>query len=202
MTTNFVFGRSVGVLLPAPQNLQVIQTIQLEDLELNFTQPTEWAPMAATRNTQAGFSLPFAFPIDVIALDTSIGVQYQGNDVAVLPVGHRDVTTDVPTREITLAFDGVPFSVYPNQHDNFQTFLQQTTTTASQAFNLIGSANTTTSIAIGQIVIQNIAFNVETSIGGLQGLKTRPTNVTQVDVAHGYSDYLLITAQSGKSYIR
>lgn len=177
--------------------MQVIKTITLEDLELNFTDSTVWNPASATKTTLAAFTLPFNFPIDITELASEIAVQYNGNDVAVLPIGLTATSTNVEERIIHLAFSGVPFDVYSDKHDDFAAFLASTTVSENQAFGLSGSANTTAHIAIGDIIIQNIGFDVDTSILGLQGLKTRPTNVSNLDVAHGYSDYLLITVDTG-----
>lgn len=189
---------SVAVLLPAPQGLQVIKSITLQDLELNFTESTEWSPISGTKSTLAAFDLPFAFPIDVTGLQSNIAVNYEGNDVAVLPIGLTATTTDVASRIIHLAFNNVPFEVFGDQHSNFASFLESTTVNSEQSFSLIGAANTTTNIAIGEVVIQDIAFNVQTSIAGLQGLKARPTNISNLDVAHGFPDYLLINVDAGE----
>lgn len=187
---------SIGVLLPAPQGLQVIQSITLEDLELNFTSSTTWAPSTGTKQTFAAFSLPFAFPIDITELESAIALQYNGDDVAVLPIGSIATTTDVSKRIITLAFDNVPFDVYSDKHSQFADFLKATTLASTQSFGLSGSANTTAHIAIGDVIIRDIAFDVDTSILGLQGLTAKPTLVSNLDVAHGYSDYLLITVDT------
>lgn len=186
------------MLLPAPQNLKVINSITLQDLELNFTEGTEWGPSTGTKSSLASFSLPFAFPIDVTGLQASIGVNYNGDDIAVLPIGSIPTTTDVAERIIHLAFSGVPFDVYGDKHSQFSSFLESTTVSQNQSFGLLGSANTTTNIAIGQVVIQNIAFDVTTSIAGLQGLNSRPTNISNLDVYHGYTDYLQINVDAGK----
>lgn len=184
--------------MPAPQNLQVITSITLQDLELNFTEATEWSPNSATKSALAAFTLPFNFPIDITGLQSSIAVNYNGDDVAVLPIGSISTTTEVAERIIHLAFSGVPFNVYGDKHNQFASFLEATTVSANQSFGLVGSANTTADLAIGQVVIQNIAFDVTTSIAGLQGLNTQPTNISNLDVNHGYPDYLLITVNAGE----
>jgi Protein of unknown function (DUF3712) len=188
---------SIGVKLPAPSNLEVINSITIEDLSLAFTQSTVWDPSAGSNTTVAAFQLPFAFPIDITALQPLMRIAYQGQYIAQLPFPTLSTTTDVATRIIDLSFKSIPFNVYGDKHANFAQFLADTTMAKTETFQLIGSANATASTAVGTIVIQDIAFSVDTSLAGLQGLNAQPTNVSQLDVAHGYEDYLLITVKTG-----
>ncbi|KAF8314052.1 hypothetical protein DL93DRAFT_2167525 [Clavulina sp. PMI_390] len=187
---------SIPVLLPAPSNLQVIQSITLEDLELNFTQSNGWTPSSATRSTLAKFYLPFAFPIDVTALTSDIVLSSGGVDIAHLPLGTIATTTDVSARIIDLTFSGIPLTSYGDKHSQFASFLEATTDTAEQTIGLYGKATAQTNIAIGQVTISDIAYDVKTNIAGLQGLKARPTNVSNLDVYHGYSSYLQINTDA------
>jgi hypothetical protein len=184
------------VKLPAPSNYQVIKSITIDDLSLAFTQATAWNPSGGSNTTVAAFQLPFAFPIDVTALQPLMTIGYQGQYIAQLPFPTVPTTTDVATRIIHMGFKNVPFNVYGDKHPNFAQFLADTTMAKNETFQLIGSANTTASTAIGTLVIQDIPFNLDTSLAGLQGLNARPTNVSSLDVAHGYTDYLLITAKT------
>jgi hypothetical protein len=49
-----------------------------------------------------------------------------------------------------------------------------------------------TSTAIGLLSLEAIAFSVETSVLGLQGLNARPATVANLDVFHGFPTYLQI----------
>lgn len=57
---------------------------------------------------------------------------------------------------------------------------------------LHGNATTTTSTAIGILNLQSIPFSVTSTLLGLQGLNARPAIVSNLDVYHGYPDYLQI----------
>jgi hypothetical protein len=185
------------VSLPAPQNLQVIKSITLEQLTLMFTPDTAYAPISSSNDATAAFQLPFAFPLDIVALSQTIDVSYKGTDMAQLMIPKGPSTTDVAARIIHLTFSMVPFSVLSGQDSLFQDFLADTTLATTQTFHLSGSSNTDAQTAIGLLSISNITFSVDTSMAGLQGLNARPANVSNLDVAHGYSDYLLITLNTG-----
>lgn len=161
-----------------------------------FTEPTEWGPATSTTSTTAAFQLPFAFPVDITAMDETIGVGVNGDKFAVLTVPHGQVTTDVQDRIIHLTFNNVPFAVADDKHSEFQDFLTSTTLNKEQTMELSGLANTDASTAAGVITLTEIAFDVQTTIAGLQGLNTVPTIVTNLDVNHGYPDYLLINVDT------
>lgn len=186
----------VSTVLPNQGVLQLIKSITLNQLSLMFTEPTEWDPATSTTSTTAAFQLPFAFPVDIVAMDEDIGVSYNGDSFAVLSVPHGTVQTDVQDRLIHLTFSNVPFAVNGDKHSVFQDFLASTTLSETQTMGLSGLANTDASTAAGTISLTKIAFDVQTTIAGLQGLNTVPTIVTNLDVNHGYSDYLLINVDT------
>lgn len=102
-------------------------------------------------------------------------------------------STDVDTRVIHLTFNNTPFTVFGDKHDVFEQFLASTTTSSNQSLTLEGAANTMAETAVGLLDLTNITFDVGTSIAGLQGLNTKPTVVGNLDVNHGFPDFLLIT---------
>lgn len=53
-----------------------------------------------------------------------------------------------------------------------------------------------TSTAIGALSLSDIPFVVDTSLLGLQGLNSRPATVSELDVVHGFSDYLQINVNA------
>jgi hypothetical protein len=61
---------------------------------------------------------------------------------------------------------------------------------------LSGEADTDVNTGVGLLSLKSIEFSVNTSIAGLQGLTSKPTLVTSLDVNHGFPDYLLIKANS------
>jgi hypothetical protein len=163
-----------------------------------FTPDSAYAPLASTADAIAGFQLPFAFPLDIVALSQTIDVSYKGTDMARLQVPKGPSQTDVASRIIHLEFSMVPFDVLSGQDSLFQQFLADTTFATTETFHLSGTANTDAQTAIGLLSISDIAFSVDTSLAGLQGLATRPAIVSNLDVAHGYPSYLLITVNTGE----
>jgi hypothetical protein len=186
----------VATVLPNQGVIQIIKSITLSQLSLMFTQATEWDPATSTSATTVAFQIPFAFPVDITSMDENIGVTYNNDQFAVLAIPHSAVTTDVQNRIIHLTFSNVPFAVDSTQYTVFQDFLTSTTFSQNQTMGMVGSANADASTAAGVLSLSAINFNVQTSIAGLQGLNTVPTLVSNLDVNHGYPDYLLINADA------
>jgi hypothetical protein len=155
--------------------------------------------------TTAAFTLPFAFPVDITALAQNIAAGYDGQSFAELVIPWGPSTTDVQNRIMYLTFSNVPFAVYPGQHATFQNFVAATTLGSSQTLALSGTANADASTAVGVLSLVDIEFSVQSAIAGLQELKARPASVANLDVNHGYEDYLLITVDTSlfnQRYVR
>ncbi|KAG1812612.1 uncharacterized protein BJ212DRAFT_460083 [Suillus subaureus] len=182
--------------LPNKGKLNVIQSIDLEQLSLMFTEATAYDPMSGSNLTTAAFTLPFAFPVDITALAQNITAGYNGQSFAELVIPRGPSSTDVQNRIIYLTFSDVPFAVYSDQHETFQDFIAATTLGSSQTLALSGAANADASTAVGVLSLVDIEFSVQSTIAGLQGLKAKPASVANLDVNHGYSDYLLITVDT------
>lgn len=183
----------VATELPNQGVLDIIESIDLLQLSLQFSTDDAWAPPSSTNNTDAAFTIPFDFPIDIVALQETITIGWEGTDVAQLKVDKSPTTTDVDARIIHISFDGIPLVAFDDKHDAFSQFLAATTTEDSVTLTLSGSSDADASTAVGVLALKDIVFSVSTEIGGLQGLNAEPTTVQNLDVKHGYSDYLLIT---------
>ncbi|KAG1722497.1 glycine cleavage system P-protein-domain-containing protein [Suillus occidentalis] len=159
-------------------------------------QATAYDPMTGSNLTTAAFTLPFAFPVDITALAQNITTGYDGRSFAELVTPWGPSTTDVQNRFIYLAFSNVPFAVYPDQHETLQDFVAATTLGTSQTLALSGTANADASTAVGVLSLVDMEFFGQSMIVGLQGLKAKPAFVANLDVDHGYSNYLLITVDT------
>lgn len=179
-------------MLPNQGVLTIIKAITLDEMTLMFTPGTAYSPSASSHTATAAFTLPFALPIDITGLEQNITTGYKGTDFAQLQVPMGSVTTDVQNRIIHLTFSKVPFGVFSGREGVFQQFLADTTTSQSETFRLSGNANAVASTAVGTITLSGVAFSVDTTIAGLQGLSTRPAVISNLDVNRGYPDYLLI----------
>ncbi|KAL1718757.1 hypothetical protein EV715DRAFT_290908 [Schizophyllum commune] len=179
--------------LPNQGKLDIIKSIVLNQLTLMFDEDSAWAPPSSTNDTEAAFTIPFAFPIDIVALQETITIGWQGTDVGQLKVDKSPTTTDIDARVIYITFKDTPLTAYDDKHDAFSQFLAATTTGETVTLSLSGTSNADASTAVGVLSLKDIDFSVSTDIGGLQGLNAKPVTVGNLDVKHGYSDYLLIT---------
>ncbi|KAJ6593726.1 hypothetical protein B0H19DRAFT_32612 [Mycena capillaripes] len=186
----------VAAVLPNQGPLQVIKSISLNELKLLFTESTAYSPLTSSSSTDAAFTLPFAFPLDINALEQTITVGFKGESIAQLALPKAAAKTDVAARIIHLTFDSVPFAVFDGKQSNFDDFVAATTVGKTEALHLSGSANADALTAVGLLSLSGISFSVDSEIDGLQGLNTKPVTVANLDVNHGFPDYLLIKVNS------
>ncbi|KAJ3868577.1 hypothetical protein EV359DRAFT_77557 [Lentinula novae-zelandiae] len=186
----------VETSLPNLGVLNIIQSINLNELDLQFSEDTAYAPATSSNSTTATFTIPFDFPIDIVALQQDINVAAEGQVFAQLFIPKGPSQTDVNARIISLAFGDVPFTVVDGANNVFNEFLAATTVGTSVTMGLSGSASADASTAVGTLSLTNISFSVDTTIAGLQGLDTEPVTVNDLDVFHGFPDYLLIKVSS------
>lgn len=185
----------VQVSLPS-QSFTVLRTISINQIALYFTQDTAWNPSTSSNNTQAEFFLPFAFPVDIQQGGGKFIANYQNQDMAELDIPLSPSITDVTLRIVTLMFTNIPFDVYAPGHNAFSQFLTDTTGGTQVTFNLHSRANTMIDTAAGLVSINQIPFDVNTNLLGLQNLNARPATIAKLDVFHGYPSYLQINADA------
>lgn len=133
---NAIKKLQVETVLPNQGVLNIITAITLDEMTLMFTPGTAYSPSTSSHAATAAFTLPFAFPIDIIGLEQNITTGYKGTDFAQLQMPMGPVTTDVQNRIIHLTFSNVPFGVFSGQGGVFQQFLADTTTSQSETFHL------------------------------------------------------------------
>lgn len=186
----------VATVLPNRGPQTIIKSIDLNELSLFFTPQTAFSPVTGSNSTDAAFTLPFAFPLDITALQQTITIGFQGTNFAQLAIPKGPSATDVQARIIHLGFENVPFAVFDSAHANFEQFVAATTTGTSQTLRLSGSADADANTAVGLLSLTDIGFSVDSNVAGLQGLNARPVTVSNLDVNHGVSDFLLIKVNS------
>lgn len=161
-----------------------------------FTEGTSYGPATGSNDSTVAFTLPFNLPVDIKALETNISVSAGGASFAELIIPKGPVKTDVRQRIIHLTFSNVPFAVVGGYHSAFQQFLASTTMSTAELMTLTGEADTDVDTGVGLLSLKGIEFSVKTPVPGLQGLTSKPTLVTSLDVNHGFPDYLVIKANS------
>ncbi|KAH0589321.1 hypothetical protein H2248_005083 [Termitomyces sp. 'cryptogamus'] len=174
----------------------IINTIGLNELQLLFTKDTAYSPSASSQSTDAAFTLPFGFPLDITALEQTLTIGFEGTSFAQLALPKAPSKTDVEKRIIHLTFNNVPFAVFADQHLTFDKFLAATTVGKTETIHLSGSATADAKTAVGLLTLEGIEFSVDSPIDGLQGLNAKPVSVHNVDINHGFPDYLLIEVDS------
>jgi hypothetical protein len=187
----------VSTALPNQGKLNIIKSIALNELSLRFSTQAPFAPMTGSQSTDAAFTLPFAFPIDITALEQTLTLGFEGSTFGQLAIPRGPSKTDVASRVIHLTFDNVPLQVSSNGHDTFEKFVAATTVGSTQTVSLSGAANADALTAVGLLTLSNLEFSVNSEIAGLQGLNARPVTIANLDVNHGFPDFLLIKVDSG-----
>lgn len=186
----------VQTVLPNNGTLDVIKSVTLDELNLQFSTDSVWDPSTSSNDANAAFTIPFGFPINITAVEQNITIGSSGTFIGELTIPKGPTTTDVDNRIIYLTFTDVPLSVFGDKHTSFEQFLADTTVNVNETMTLSGVANTDADTAVGLISLTDIEFTVDTTIAGLQGLNTRPVTVSNLDVAQGFTDYLLITVDA------
>lgn len=210
LTSAFKTLKIENVILPGPKEIpQLIPAITLMDMSLDFTKDP-WAPPTSSSNVQAQIKSPFGFPLGVSALSMGVEANYHGAGVATLDVPTEKASTS-PTGLVTTQFSNVPFKVIDKTI--FSGFVQLLTLSPSVTFGLKGSSNALAETAVGNINLNNIAFNVDTTLKGNFPLKKilhmainililfffigfanfgGKAEVLTINVVGGTSDYVLI----------
>jgi hypothetical protein len=163
---------------------------------LIFSTGSPFAPVTSSQSTDAAFTLPFGFPLDITALQQTITLGFGGSAFGQLAIPKGPSTTDVGARIIHLKFGNVPLEVSDGGHSTFEQFIAATTVGSKETLALSGSADADANTAVGLLSLKNIAFSVNSDIAGLQGLDARPVTISNLDVNHGFPDFLLIKVNS------
>ncbi|KAF8972948.1 hypothetical protein BDZ97DRAFT_1691577 [Flammula alnicola] len=186
----------VAAILPNQGKLTIIKSISLNELTLMFSTQSAFSPITSSKSTDAAFTLPFAFPLDISALQQTITLGFDGSDFGQLAIPRGPSTTDTEARIIHLSFENVPLAVLDSGRSTFEQFVAATTVGSKQTLRLTGSADADAKTAVGLLSLTNIDFSVDSDIAGLQGLNARPVTVSNLDVNHGFPDFLLIKVDS------
>lgn len=165
LTAGFKTIKIENVILPGPDKPPtLIPAITMKDMEIDFTK-SAYAPPAGSTQVEAQLKNPFGFPLGVTQLNMDVTASYQGQAMASLNVPDEKATTS-DTGVVTTQFSDLPFSTFDNAHDLFNSYLKAITSSQNVTFGLSGSSNAVTSTAIGTLNLNNITFDVDTSLAG------------------------------------
>ena len=102
----------IDTILPNRGKLDIIKSISLNELELLFSVDSAYSPPTSSNDATAAFTLPFNFPVNIVALSQNITTGFQGQSFAELIIPKGPSTTDVDARVIHLTFNNTPFAVF------------------------------------------------------------------------------------------
>ncbi|KAG0082242.1 hypothetical protein BGZ93_002499, partial [Podila epicladia] len=194
------FGLKSMVLkvpLQSPEPLNIIKSIELGAMGMNWTDSDAYAPLANSPGVIAAFQMPFGFSLNVTQVQNNMTVVYNGKNMANLNAvewGPAVTTKDVngTGSSINFALPPTPFAINADSHADFDDFVQKLTVGSSQAFTVTGFAGTVAQTPIGEVKITGIPFKSDVSLAGLQGLKTEPTVINSLTVIGGLPSGLQI----------
>ncbi|KAF8925313.1 hypothetical protein BGZ47_003362, partial [Haplosporangium gracile] len=179
---------ALNVPLVAPPGLNIIQSITLGPMGMNWTNADAYAPLANSPGVIAGFKMPFGFSLNVTQVQNSMTVIYNNKDMATLNAlewGAAVTTKDANGTAINFALPPTPFAIAADAHADFDDFVTKLTVGTSQPFTVRGTAGTVATTPIGEVRITGIPFKSDVALSGLQGLKTDPTVINSLTVIGG-----------------
>ncbi|KAI7819239.1 hypothetical protein BC939DRAFT_268343 [Gamsiella multidivaricata] len=179
---------TLKVPLQAPAPLNIIKSISLGQMGMNWTNADAYAPLANSPGVVAGFQMPFGFSLNVTQVNNNMTVIYNNKNMASLNSsqwGPAVTSKDANGTAITFALPPTPFNIEADSHGDFDDFVNKLTVGSSESFSVAGLAGTVAQTPIGEVVISGIPFKSDVSLSGLQGLKTEPTVINSLTVIGG-----------------
>ncbi|KAI1315894.1 hypothetical protein EDD11_000208 [Mortierella claussenii] len=183
------------VPLQSPSPLNIIKSISLGPMGMDWTNSDSYAPLANSPGVVAAFQMPFGFTLNVTQVQNNMTVVYNNKNMAVLNAaqwGPAVTTKDANGTAINFALPPTPFAINADAHADFDDFVNKLTVGSSQAFGVEGFAGTVAQTPIGEVRITGIPFKSDVSLSGLQGLKTEPTVINSLTVIGGIPSGLQI----------
>ena len=166
LTKGFKSIKIENVIMPGPDAIpSLITSIELVNMQMDLTKDP-YAPPTSSNRVQAQLHNPFGFPLGVsqISMDTIAGLG--GHNIANLVVKDESASTS-DTGLVTTQFSDIPFKVYDDAHDYFDTFVTMLTSTSNVTFELSGKSDAVASTAIGSLSLDGITFGVDTTLAGM-----------------------------------
>ncbi|KAF9918401.1 hypothetical protein BX616_008961 [Lobosporangium transversale] len=186
---------TLKVPLSTPAPLNIIKSISLGPMGMNWTNTDAYAPLANSPGVVAGFEMPFGFSLNVTQVQNNMTVIYNNKNLATLNSaqwGPATTTKDANGTAINFALPPTPFAIEADAHGDFDTFVNKLTIGSGEAFTVSGFAGTIAMTPIGEVRIMGIPFKSDVSLTGLQGLKTEPTVINSLTVIGGVPEGLQI----------
>lgn len=186
---------TLDVILPG-KKFDIIQSITLSDLSLTMqSQDHAFSPLSGSNNTVAQYKNPFGFSLQVIQSTVNMVLSYGGTAAAQLNLPQSDNIGGVSTGNLAtlpISFHNVPMTSINN--GAFEAMFAQVTDKNSAGLGLSGTADVTAKTAIGDIPIAGIAFDVTSSLAGINSFDGKAT-ITNISISgsggNGGNQYIM-----------
>ncbi|CEJ02523.1 hypothetical protein RMCBS344292_16524 [Rhizopus microsporus] len=190
LSTAFKTLKIQNVVLPRPTTKpNLITSVNMNDLQMDFTKNPFAAP-AGSKDVVAKINSPFAFPLGISSMNMKVDATSEGQKVANLDVPTVPATS-TPDNIVHAGFSDVPFKVYSGAEATFTKFVGGLTLLPKVGFGLAGVVNSVANTAVGPIHLNNIPFNVETSLNGFSGFGGT-SEILSLKVVGGYPTYIAV----------
>ncbi|KAF9585148.1 hypothetical protein BGW38_003721 [Lunasporangiospora selenospora] len=186
---------TLNVKLQSPVPLNIIKSIALGPMGMNWTNADPYAPMANSPQVTAGFEMPFGFSLNVTQVQNNMTVVYQNKSMATVMASEWGSATTIKegnSSSIVFALPPSPFAIKDDAHGDFDSFVKELTVNSAQSFQVQGIAGTVAQTPIGQVRITGIPFKSDVSLSGLQGLATEPTVIHNLTIIGGIPEGIQI----------
>ncbi|CAO3649856.1 unnamed protein product [Mucor hiemalis] len=179
-----------NVILPAPPaKPTLITAVNMKDLQIDFTKNPFAAP-AGSHAVEAQLKNPFGFTLGVTSLNMKVDANSEGHNVASLDIPQVPATTTADGIVHT-GFDNIPFKVYSGAEPLFTQFVAGLTLAPVVPFGLKGVVNSIAHTPVGNLALNNIPFDVPTTLAGFQSFGGT-TEIVSLKVVGGFATYIAV----------
>ncbi|RKP33560.1 hypothetical protein BJ085DRAFT_32685, partial [Dimargaris cristalligena] len=182
----------LSISLPGSEGMDIIEGISLEDMSLEFSPETAYAPRMSSKDIAATYKNPFGFSLGIHKIKEDIELLSAGDETPMASLQLPLQTVESEGQVIHTSFDNATMTVFGNAHGAFDQFVADLTVKSEQAVIFGGKVDTVARTPIGEVTLLGIPIHTQTVLEGLNGLKDVPTKVLSVDVTGGNHDYLSI----------
>ncbi|KAL0075855.1 hypothetical protein J3Q64DRAFT_1811555 [Phycomyces blakesleeanus] len=182
---------SLNVALGSSEAMKVIHGINMGYLDLVFNKDAPYAPILSASQVVADFSIPFGFTLNIteVAQSINLGTNDTG-DFGNIQVPMSPSISDQVSGKLQFAMINNTLTAIAGKETAFNQYTYSLTSLNDYTFNVAGNATTKANTPIGPLVLSGIAFNVPTTLHGLQFLNSSATVINSLDVSGGTSEGL------------
>ncbi|KAI9005448.1 hypothetical protein CLU79DRAFT_841094 [Phycomyces nitens] len=150
-----------------------------------------YSPVLSANQVVADFSIPFGFTLNIteVAQSINLGTNDTG-DFGNIQVPMSPSVSDQVSGKLQFAMVNNTLSAIPGKEAGFNKYTYDLTSLNDYTFNVAGNATTKANTPIGPLVLSGIAFNVPTTLHGLQFLNSTATVINSLDVSGGTAEGL------------